>query len=455
MVDALHALAIGLEPDLTLILDLGPRQAARPRPRPRRPRGPLRALRPRLPGRGSAPASSRSPPSSPTAAASSPATATRRRSPPASPPLVDAMSEPDEPDRLPGAPHPRETAVLFGQDAAEATLPRRPPPTGRLPHAWLLTGPRGVGKATLAWRIARHLLAGEPAAQPRHGPRPPGLPPARRPRLAAALPRPPPLGRQGRAPAHRDHRRRGPRAQGLLPALRRRRRPPRRHRRRRRRAQRRRRQRAPEDPRGAAGPAPCSSSSATARPPSCRRCARAAASSACARSAPSRSPPPSRPPASPSAPTTPPPLAALAGGSVGAALGLVAGDGLARYDEIVALLAAAPLDRRRAIALAEAAAGRDAAARYALTLDLVHLALARLALAARAGPSRRSPPPRPRSSPGSAPPRPRAGSGPSSCPALAGRATHARAVNLDPAQVILDTFLQIDAAAAEARAHAA
>jgi DNA polymerase III subunit delta' len=40
-------------------------------------------------------------------------------------------------------------------------------------------------------------------------------------------------------------------------------------------------------------------------------------------------------------------------------------------------------------------------------------------------------------------------------PELTGRAVHARAVNLDPAQVILDTLLQIDAAAAEARAHAA
>ena len=40
-------------------------------------------------------------------------------------------------------------------------------------------------------------------------------------------------------------------------------------------------------------------------------------------------------------------------------------------------------------------------------------------------------------------------------PRLVARTAHARAVNLDPAQVILDTFLQIDAAAAEARAHAA
>ena len=40
-------------------------------------------------------------------------------------------------------------------------------------------------------------------------------------------------------------------------------------------------------------------------------------------------------------------------------------------------------------------------------------------------------------------------------PRLTERTTHARAVNLDPAQVILDTLLMIDAAAAEARARAA
>ena len=31
-------------------------------------------------------------------------------------------------------------------------------------HAWLLTGPKGVGKATLAWRAARFLLATPPAS---------------------------------------------------------------------------------------------------------------------------------------------------------------------------------------------------------------------------------------------------------------------------------------------------
>lgn len=53
--------------------------------------------------------------------------------------------------------HPRDVYRLDGQSAAEAAfidaLER-----GRLHHAWLLTGPEGVGKATLAYRMARRLL---------------------------------------------------------------------------------------------------------------------------------------------------------------------------------------------------------------------------------------------------------------------------------------------------------
>jgi DNA polymerase-3 subunit delta' len=71
------------------------------------------------------------------------------------------MSDPDdkpEYDRVEGAPHPRNTGVLIGQASAEnaflATYN-----SGRVHHGWLITGPRGVGKATLAWRIARFLLA--------------------------------------------------------------------------------------------------------------------------------------------------------------------------------------------------------------------------------------------------------------------------------------------------------
>jgi DNA polymerase-3 subunit delta' len=30
---------------------------------------------------------------------------------------------------------------------------------GRMPHAWIIGGPEGIGKATLAWRVARFLLA--------------------------------------------------------------------------------------------------------------------------------------------------------------------------------------------------------------------------------------------------------------------------------------------------------
>lgn len=68
-----------------------------------------------------------------------------------------------EPDRLDGAPHPRDTARLFGQHEAEAAF-LSAFTSGRLPHGWLLTGPKGVGKATFAWRAARFLLATPPDA---------------------------------------------------------------------------------------------------------------------------------------------------------------------------------------------------------------------------------------------------------------------------------------------------
>ncbi|WP_410216958.1 DNA polymerase III subunit delta' [Paracoccus sp. (in: a-proteobacteria)] len=64
-----------------------------------------------------------------------------------------------EADRVPGAPHPRHSTRVIGQDAAIATFTEAALGQ-RLHHAWLLTGPRGVGKATLAWAIARWLLSG-------------------------------------------------------------------------------------------------------------------------------------------------------------------------------------------------------------------------------------------------------------------------------------------------------
>ncbi|MEM9247804.1 MAG: DNA polymerase III subunit delta' [Pseudomonadota bacterium] len=63
-----------------------------------------------------------------------------------------------EPDCLHGAPHPRETGEVYGHGAAEQRV-LEAFASGRMHHAWLLTGPRGIGKATLAWRIARFLLA--------------------------------------------------------------------------------------------------------------------------------------------------------------------------------------------------------------------------------------------------------------------------------------------------------
>jgi DNA polymerase-3 subunit delta' len=69
-----------------------------------------------------------------------------------------------EPDRADGAPHPRETVHLFGQAAAEAAF-LDAHATSRLHHAWMLIGPRGVGKATLAWRAARFLLAHQEAQE--------------------------------------------------------------------------------------------------------------------------------------------------------------------------------------------------------------------------------------------------------------------------------------------------
>jgi DNA polymerase-3 subunit delta' len=59
------------------------------------------------------------------------------------------------------APEPRNNPLLLGHDAAEATI-LDAMFAGRMHHAWLITGPEGVGKATLAYRFARRLLAGRP-----------------------------------------------------------------------------------------------------------------------------------------------------------------------------------------------------------------------------------------------------------------------------------------------------
>jgi DNA polymerase III subunit delta' len=70
-----------------------------------------------------------------------------------------------EADALAGAPHPRHVYSLIGHASAEAEM-LAAYREGRLAHAWLIGGREGIGKATLAWRFARFVLANpDPAAK--------------------------------------------------------------------------------------------------------------------------------------------------------------------------------------------------------------------------------------------------------------------------------------------------
>ncbi|MDH5188098.1 MAG: DNA polymerase III subunit delta' [Rhodospirillaceae bacterium] len=63
---------------------------------------------------------------------------------------IDIESEP--------YPRPRKNPFLTGHDDAEKKL-LESFNSGRMHHAWLISGPRGIGKATLAYRFARHILS--------------------------------------------------------------------------------------------------------------------------------------------------------------------------------------------------------------------------------------------------------------------------------------------------------
>jgi DNA polymerase III subunit delta' len=72
---------------------------------------------------------------------------------PVHPPVKPAMLQPAI-----LSPPPRDNPDLIGHEAAEAAL-LQAFRNNRLHHAWLITGPRGIGKATLAFRFGRFLLA--------------------------------------------------------------------------------------------------------------------------------------------------------------------------------------------------------------------------------------------------------------------------------------------------------
>ena len=362
-----------------------------------------------------------------------------------------------EPDRVEGAPHPRATARLIGQEEAEAAF-LDAFAGGRMHHGWLLTGPRGVGKATLAWQIARFLLA-QPAGSTGPGlfgaaaPAPSGLDlPADHPvaRRVAALSEPGLfLLRRGpndkgtalSAEIRVDDVRRlksffsltsaegGRRvvvvdaademnasaANALLKLL--------------------------EEPPANATLLLVSHQPARLLPTIRSRCrelrlvplAPEAIAAALAQA---------EQPVEGDAAA----LAELSGGSVGEAIRLVQLDGRALYAELVTLFAGHPrLDRPRAIRLAESVSSRGAEARFDLALRLIDLLLSRLARTGATG----QPPPE--AAPGESALLTRLSPGPvaarvwaEAAQLLTARARRGRAVNLDPASLILDTVLRMD-----------
>jgi DNA polymerase III subunit delta' len=360
-----------------------------------------------------------------------------------------------EPDRLDGAPHPRETRHLFGQAQAEAKF-LSAFASGRMPHAWLVTGPRGIGKATFAWRAAQFLLVTPDDDGGLFGAPPPPHDLSVDPDLPSA--------RHVRALTHPglfllrrtwDNDRKKLRAQIVV-----------------------------DDMRQMKGFFNLSSTDGGRRvviiddademnpnaanallklleepPPGavlflishqpfrllptirsrCRvlrlqplgpddlnQALVAAGGEAGDRSAAA--------------------LAELAGGSVGAAMQLTAQGGLELYAEIVALMGTLPrMNRPRMIALAEAAAGRAGDTRFDLTVTLLDLFLARLARTGTTGA------PLPEAAPGEAailqrlaPDGLAARIWADCAQSLGNRARQGKAVNLDPAALLMDMVLKID-----------
>ena len=96
------------------------------------------------------------------------------------------MSAESETLVLEGAVHPAANARLFGHQAAEEFLARSYR-SGKGHHAILIEGPEGIGKATLAFRFANHVLAHpQPADAPERMTDPDAASPAYRQMVAGA-----------------------------------------------------------------------------------------------------------------------------------------------------------------------------------------------------------------------------------------------------------------------------
>ncbi|MGB7242621.1 MAG: DNA polymerase III subunit delta' [Sulfitobacter sp.] len=365
------------------------------------------------------------------------------------------------PDQIEGAPHPRDTLQLIGQTAAETAF-LDAYGTTRLHHAWLLTGPRGVGKATLAWQIARFLLA-TPDHQDDGG------------MFGAA----PPAATLQIDPEHPVARRIAAGSEGALKVITRTTNP---------KTERLRDKIVVDDVRGLAGFFHMSAAEGGRRVVIVDAADDLNTSAANALLKMLEEPPAnatllliSHQPSG-LLPTirsrcrtlrlgtlnpdemaqalaqaqikidaAPEALAELSGGSVGAALSLSLLGGLDIYAELVAVLATLPkLDRPRALRLAEAASQRGAETKLDLLFELLDLLMSRLA---RTGATGVTPPVE--AAPGEAALLARLSPNPAKGRAWAetaqqigARVRHGRAVNLDPAALVLDTMFKIQQTAA-------
>lgn len=366
------------------------------------------------------------------------------------------MNDLPVPDQLDGAPHPRETPLLFGQGEAEEVF-LHAYNAGRLHHAWLINGPKGIGKATLAWKLARFLLA-SPADAAR-------LLPAQSRPVNLDIPEDHPVARRVRAGAdgrllvirrgldEKGNLRRditvdimrklqgffglsapdggrrvviidaademnGNAANALLKAL--------------------------EEPPADATLLLVSHQPSRLLPTIRSRCRDL-------RLAPLAPPDLDAALAQAGVSAEGTALAQLSGGSVGAAIALAQGGGDAIYASIIELFQSLPrTDRQHALRLAESAAGKPNDARFSMILTLFDQFLARLARAGVSGAA-------PEAVPGEAalfarmaPDADAARAYAELAQRLGARARHGRAVNLDPAALVLDMILQTEA---EARAH--